>query len=129
MLTVKIIQDGMTHIYETDKFTFHGKDSEQFNFLLECIGKLDIQPNELTEIYYTQPLFKDEQCTEIAREEEILFSRRITQGSNELNGVICRVVAENGEFDGDIYEDPYTLISKDDRVYVTNELGKTVFSI
>lgn len=119
----------MTHIYETESFVFHGKGSEQFNFILDCINKLEMQPNKLVTVFYTQPLFNDEQCSEVYREEEILFSRRITQGSNELNGVICRVVAENGEFDGDICEDPYTLISEDDRVYVTNEQGKTVFSI
>lgn len=139
MLTVKITQDGVVRINESRDFVFHGKNSDQFNFAVGLIKKLGKQPKELSALFYTQPLFKDEKCTELLRDEEILFSERVTQNSNDLVGVICGSIcllssnssddAIKWNVDNDICESPYLLITQDDNVCVTDNQGTIVFEI
>lgn len=129
MLTVKIIQDGITKIYESENFCFYDETSDEYRLALSLADRLNESPVDLTSIFYTQPLFSDENCQETIREEEIYCSAR-NNSADKIVGVLIDVIPDEqyGKHGVD-KEVIYSLISNADHIYVTNEQGKTVFSI
>ena len=91
--------------------------------------KLKEKPTELNGIYYTQPMYGDQECKEVIRKESIYCSAR-NNPTDKIIGVMSDVELDDeyGEFGID-KEIAYSLIGTGDHIYVTNEKGKTVFNI
>lgn len=129
MLTIKIIQDGVTSITESNSFAFYDETSREYKEMLRLADKLKDKPTALCGIYYTQPMFGDQECKEVIREESIYCSAR-NNPTDKIIGVMIDVELDDeyGEFGID-KEIVYSLIGTGDHIYVTNEQGKTVFNI
>lgn len=93
MLTVKIIQDGITKIYESENFCFYDETSDEYRLALSLADRLNESPVDLTSIFYTQPLFSDENCQETIREEEIYCSAR-NNSADKIVGVLIDVIPD-----------------------------------
>lgn len=129
MLTIKIIQDGVTSITESNSFAFYDETSREYKEMLRLADKLKDKPTALNGIYYTQPMYGDQECKEVIREESIYCSAR-NNPTNKIIGVMMDFILDDkyGEF-GVEKEIAYSLIGAGDHIYVTNEQGKTVFNI
>lgn len=129
MLTIKIIQDGVTSITESNSFAFYDETSREYKEILRLADKLKDKPTALCGIYYTQPMFADQECKEVIREESIYCSAR-NNPTDKIIGVMIDVELDDEyeEFGID-KEIAYSLIGAEDHIYVTNEQGKTVFNI
>lgn len=129
MLTVKIIKDGVTSIHESENFCFYDETSSEYKVALGLAEKLNESLVNLTSIIYTQPLFGDEDCQKVLREEEIYCSARDNPADKIVGMLIDFIPDEEFGENGIEKEIIYSLISNADHIYVTNEQGKTVFSI
>lgn len=69
MLTIKIIQDGVTSITESNSFVFYDETSREYKEMLRLADKLKEKPTTLNGIYYTQPMYGDQGI-----EKEIAYS-------------------------------------------------------
>ena len=129
MLTIKIIQDGVTSITESNSFAFYDETSREYKEMLRLAGKLKDKPTALNGIYYTQPMYGDQECKEVIREESIYCSAR-SNPTDKIIGLMIDVELDDeyGEL-GIEKEIAYRLIGNGDHIYVTNEQGKTVFNI
>ena len=129
MLTIKIIQDGVTSITESSNFAFYDETSREYKEMLRQADKLKDKPTALNVICYTQPIYGDQECKEVVREESIHYSAR-NNPTDKIIGVMLDFIPDDkyGEF-GVEKEIAYTLIGDGDHIYVTNEQGKTVFNI
>lgn len=129
MLTIKIIQDGVTSITESNSFVFYDETSREFEEMTRLADKLKERPITLNGIYYTQPIYGDQECKEIIREESIYCSAR-NNPTDKIIGVMVDFTPDDkyGE-QGIEKEIAYSLIGTGDHIYVTNEQGKTVFNI
>lgn len=129
MLTIKIIQDGVTSITESNSFVFYDETSREFEEMTRLADKLKERPTTLNGIYYTQPIYGDQECKEVIREESIYCSAR-NNPTDKIIGVMIDVELDDeyGELGID-KEIAYSLIGTGDHIYVTNEQGKTVFNI
>ena len=129
MLTIKIIQDCVTSITESNSFAFYNETSREYKEMLRLADKLKEKPTELNSIYYTQPVFADQECKEVIREESIYCSAR-DNPTDKIIGVMIDFIPDDkyGE-QGIEKEIAYSLIGTGDHIYVTNEQGKTVFNI
>ena len=129
MLTIKIIQDGVTSITESNSFVFYDETSREYKEMLRLADKLKETPTALNGIYYAQPIYGDQECKEIIREESIYCSAR-NNPTDKIIGLMIDVELDDkyGEF-GIEKEAAYSLIGAKDHIYVTNEQGKTVFNI
>lgn len=93
--------------------------------MLRLADKLKEKPTALNGIYYAQPIYGDQECKEVIREESLYCSAR----NNPTDKIIGLMIDdEYGEF-GIEKEAAYSLIGAKDHIYVTNEQGKTVFNI
>lgn len=129
MLTIKIIQDGVTSITESNSFVFYDETSHEYKEMLRLADKLKEKPTTLNGIYYTQPMFADQECKEVIREESIYCSARNNQ-TDKIIGVMIDFIPDDEHGDQDIEKEiAYRLIGDGDHIYVTNEQGKTVFNI
>lgn len=129
MLTIKIIQDGVTSITESNSFAFYDETSREYKEMLRLADKLKEKPTALTGIYYTQPIYGDQECKEIIREESIYCSAR-NNPTGKITGVMLDFIPDDEYGDQGIEKEiAYGLIGDGDRIYVTNEKGKTVFNI
>lgn len=129
MLTIKIIQDGVTSITESNSFAFYDETSREYKEMLRLADKLKDKPTAFCGIYYTQPMYGDQECKEVIREESIYCSAR-NNPTDKIIGVMIDVELDDeyGDFGID-KEIAYSLIGTGDHIYVTNEQGKTVFNI
>lgn len=129
MLTIKIIQDGVTSITESGNFAFYDETSREYKEMLRQADKLKEEPTALNGIYYTQPIYGDQECKEVIRKESICCSAR-NNPTDKIIGVMLDFIPDDkyGEL-GIEKEIAYTLIGDGDHIYVTNEQGKTVFNI
>lgn len=129
MLTIKVIQDGVTSITESNSFAFYDETSREYKEMLRLADKLKDEPTKLNGIYYTQPMYGDQECKEVIRKESIYCSAR-NNPIDKIIGVMIDVELDDeyGELGID-KEIAYSLIGTGDHVYVTNEQGKTVFNI
>ena len=59
MLTIKIIQDGVTSITESNSFAFYDETSREYKEMLRLADKLKETPTALNGIYYAQPIYGD----------------------------------------------------------------------
>lgn len=90
--------------------------------------KLKERPTTLNGIYYTQPIYGDQECKEVIREESIYCSAR--NNPTSIFGVIIDFIPDDEFGDQGIEKEiAYRLIGDGDHIYVTNEQGKTVFNI
>lgn len=129
MLTIKIIQDGVTSITESNSFAFYDETSREYKEVLRLADKLKEKPTELNGIYYTQPMYGDQECKEVIREESIYCSDR-NNPTDKIIGVIIDFIPDNEYGNQGIEKEiAYSLIGTGDHIYVTNEQGKTVFNI
>lgn len=129
MLTIKIIQDGVTTITESENFAFYDETSREYKEAVILASKLKEKPTELNSIYYTQPIYGDQECKEIIREESIYCSGR-NNSTDKIIGVMMDFIPDERYGDlGVEKEIVYSLIGDGDHIYVTNEQGKTVFNI
>lgn len=129
MLTIKIIQDGVTTITESENFAFYDETSREYKEAVILASKLKEKPTVLNGIYYTQPIYGDQECKEVIREESIYCSGR-NNPTDKIIGVMIHFIPD--ERYGDLGVDKeivYSLIGDGDHIYVTNEQGKTVFNI
>ena len=128
MLTIKIIQDGVTSITESNSFVFYDETSREFEEMTRLADKLKERPTTLNGIYYTQPIYGDQECKEVIREESIYCSAR--KNPTSIFGVIIDFIPDDEFGDQGIEKEiAYRLIGNGDHIYVTNEQGKTVFNI
>ena len=129
MLTIKIIQDGVTSITESNSFAFYDETSREYKEMLRLADKLKEKPTELNGIYYTQPMFADQECKEVIREESIYCSAR-NNPTDKIIGVMIDFIPDDEYGNQGIEKEiAYSLIGAGDHIYVTNEQGKTVFNI
>ncbi|MBF1223569.1 MAG: hypothetical protein HXM21_10615 [Haemophilus influenzae] len=129
MLTIKIIQDGVTSITESNSFAFYDETSREYKEVLRLADKLKEKPTELNGIYYTQPMYGDQECKEVIREESIYCSDR-NNPTDKIIGVIIDFIPDDEYGNQGIEKEiAYSLIGTGDHIYVTNEQGKTVFNI
>ena len=129
MLTIKIIQDGVTSITESNSFAFYDETSREYKEMLRLADKLKEKPTELNGIYYTQPMFGDQECKEVIREESIYCSAR-NNPTDKIIGVMMDFIPDDEYGNQGIEKEiAYSLIGAGDHIYVTNEQGKTVFNI
>ena len=129
MLTIKIIQDGVTSITESNSFAFYDETSREYKEMLRLADKLKEKPTELNGIYYTQPMFADQECKEVIREESIYCSER-NNPTDKIIGVMIDFIPDDEYGNQGIEKEiAYRLIGTGDHIYVTNEQGKTVFNI
>lgn len=97
--------------------------------MLRLAGKLKEKPTTLNGIYYTQPMYGDQECKEVIREESIYCSARNNQ-TDKIIGVMIDFIPDDEYGDQGIEKEiAYRLIGDGDHIYVTNEQGKTVFNI
>ena len=129
MLTIKIIQDGVTSITESNSFAFYDETSREYKEMLRLADKLKDKPTAFCGIYSTHPMYGDQECKEVIREESIYCSAR-NNPTDKIIGVMIDVELDDeyGDFGID-KEIAYSLIGTGDHIYVTNEQGKTVFNI
>ena len=91
--------------------------------------KLKERPIELNGIYYTQPMFADQECKEVIRKESIYCSAR-NNPTDKIIGVMMDFIPDDEYGNQGIEKEiAYSLIGTGDHIYVTNEQGKTVFNI
>lgn len=129
MLTIKIIQDGVTSITESNSFAFYDETSREYKEMLRLADKLKDKPTALCGIYYTQPMFGDQECKDVIREESIYCSAR-NNPTDKIIGVMIDFIPDDEYGDQGIEKEiAYRLIGTGDHIYVTNEQGKTVFNI
>ena len=129
MLTIKIIQDGVTSITESSSFAFYDETSREYKEMLRLADKLKERPIELNGIYYTQPMFADQECKEVIRKESIYCSVR-NNPTDKIIGVMIDFIPDDEYGNQGIEKEiAYSLIGTEDHIYVTNEQGKTVFNI
>ena len=129
MLTIKIIQDGVTTITESASFAFYDETSREYREAMKLAEKLKEKPTALNGIYYTQPIYGDQECKEIIREESIYCSAR-NNPTDKIIGVMIDFIPDEQYGDLGIEKEiAYSLIGAGDHIYVTNEQGKTVFNI
>lgn len=129
MLTIKIIQDGVTSITESNSFAFYDETSREYKEVLRLADKLKEKPTELNGIYYTQPMYGDQECKEVIREESIYCSDR-NNPTDKIIGVMIDFIPDDEYGNQGIEKEiAYSLIGTGDHIYVTNEQGKTVFNI
>lgn len=129
MLTIKIIQDGVTSITESNSFVFYDETSREYKEMLRLADKLKEKPTTLNGIYYTQPMFGDQECKEVIREESIYCSAR-NNPTDKIIGVMIDFIPDDEYGNQGIEKEiAYSLIGNGDHIYVTNEQGKTVFNI
>lgn len=129
MLTIKIIQDGVTTITESENFAFYDETSREYKEAVILASKLKEKPTVLNGIYYTQPIYGDQECKEVIREESIYCSGR-NNSTDKIIGVMMDFIPDERYGDlGVEKEIVYSLIGDGDHIYVTNEQGKTVFNI
>ena len=129
MLTIKIIQDGVTSITESNSFAFYDETSREYKEMLRLADKLKEKPTALNGIYYTQPIYGDQECKEIIREESIYCSAR-NNPTDKIIGVMMDFIPDEQHGDLGIEKEiAYSLIGNGDHIYITNEQGKTVFNI
>ncbi|HHF6878039.1 hypothetical protein MY838_02675 [Haemophilus influenzae] len=129
MLTIKIIQDGVTSITESNSFVFYDETSREYKEMLKLADKLKEKPTTLNGIYYTQPMYGDQECKEVIREESIYCSAR-NNPTDKIIGMMIDFIPDDEYGDQGIEKEiAYSLIGTGDHIYVTNEQGKTVFNI
>ncbi|HHE9472909.1 TPA: hypothetical protein ACPP9V_001035 [Haemophilus influenzae] len=129
MLTIKIIQDGVTSITESNSFVFYDETSREYKEMLRLADKLKEKPTTLNGIYYTQPMYGDQECKEVIREESIYYSAR-NNPTDKIIGMMIDFIPDDEHGDQGIEKEiAYSLIGTGDHIYVTNEQGKTVFNI
>ena len=129
MLTIKIIQDGVTSITESNSFAFYDETSREYKEMIRLADKLKEKPTALNGIYYTQPIYGDQECKEVIREESIYCSAR-NNPTDKIIGVMMDFIPDEQHGDLGIEKEiAYSLIGAGDHIYVTNEQGKTVFNI
>ena len=129
MLTIKIIQDGVTSITESNSFVFYDETSREFEEMTRLADKLKDKPTALNGIYYTQPMYGDQECKEVIREESIYCSAR-NNPTDKIIGVMIDFIPDDEYGNQGIEKEiAYSLIGTGDHIYVTNEQGKTVFNI
>lgn len=129
MLTIKIIQDGVTSITESNSFVFYDDTSREFEEMTRLADKLKERPTTLNGIYYTQPIYGDQECKEVIREESIYCSAR-NNPTDKIIGVMIDFIPDDEYGNQGIEKEiAYSLIGTGDHIYVTNEQGKTVFNI
>lgn len=129
MLTIKIIQDGVTSITESNSFVFYDETSREFEEMTRLADKLKERPITLNGIYYTQPIYRDQECKEVIREESIYCSAR-NNPTDKIIGVMIDFIPDDEYGNQGIEKEiAYRLIGAEDHIYVTNEQGKTVFNI
>lgn len=129
MLTIKIIQDGVTSITESSSFVFYDETSREYKEMLRLADKLKEKPTELNGIYYTQPMFADQECKEVIRKESIYCSDR-NNPTDKIIGVMMDFIPDEEYGNQGVEKEiAYSLIGTGDHIYVTNEQGKTVFNI
>lgn len=129
MLTIKIIQDGVTSITESNSFVFYDETSREYKEMLRLADKLKEKPTTLNGIYYTQPMYGDQECKEVIREESIYCSAR-NNPTDKIIGMMIDFILDDEHGDQGIEKEiAYSLIGTGDHIYVTNEQGKTVFNI
>lgn len=129
MLTIKIIQDGVTSITESNSFVFYDETSREYKEMLRLADKLKDKPTAFCGIYYTQPMFADQECKEVVREESIYCSAR-NNPTDKIIGVMIDFIPDDEYGNQGIEKEiAYRLIGAEDHIYVTNEQGKTVFNI
>lgn len=129
MLTIKIIQDGVTSITESNSFVFYDETSREYKEMLRLADKLKEKPTTLNGIYYTQPMYGDQDCKEVIREESIYCSAR-NNPTDKIIGMMIDFIPDDEHGDQGIEKEiAYSLIGTGDHIYVTNEQGKTVFNI
>lgn len=129
MLTIKIIQDGVTSITESNSFVFYDETSREYKEMLRLADKLKDNPVALNSIYYTQPMYGDQECKEVIREESVYCSAR-NNPTDKIIGVMMDFIPDEQYGDLGIEKEiAYGLIGAGDHIYVTNEQGKTVFNI
>ncbi|AXP38393.1 TPA: hypothetical protein ACPGPY_000809 [Haemophilus influenzae] len=129
MLTIKIIQDGVTSITESNSFVFYDETSREYKEMLRLADKLKEKPTTLNGIYYTQPMYGDQECKEVIREESIYCSAR-NNPTDKIIGMMIDFIPDDEHGDQGIEKEiAYSLIGTGDHIYVTNEQGKTVFNI
>lgn len=129
MLTIKIIQDGVTSITESNSFVFYDETSREFEEMTRLADKLKERPTTLNGIYYTQPIYGDQECKEVIRKESIYCSDR-NNPTDKIIGVMIDFIPDDEYGNQGIEKEiAYRLIGTGDHIYVTNEQGKTVFNI
>ena len=97
--------------------------------MLRLADKLKEKPTTLNGIYYTQPMYGDQECKEVIREESIYCSAR-NNPTDKIIGMMIDFIPDDEHGDQGIEKEiAYSLIGTGDHIYVTNEQGKTVFNI
>ena len=76
MFTVKIEQDNMVRMWESEFFSVHLKGSEIYETVQDLLGSIDKTASEVCEVYQTDATYKDMECTIVNSEEEVLYSER-----------------------------------------------------
>lgn len=125
MLTIKTEIEGVTTVYSQDVFNFHGIGSSNLELAMELAAKCGIGDPSL--ILWTPETYSDEDGTRIIDAEELECYHRDKPTDGLAIGVLTDCL-DNREIK-ELCGTEFTFIYPNDRVYVTNEQGKTVFSI
>lgn len=125
MLTIKTEIDGVLTITESDHFVLHKPGSDNFNMAIELATKCKVA--DPSSILWTPASYLDEACEKVYEEEELDCWHRQIAPTGEALGVMIGSI-DNREIK-ELCGSEITFIYPGDRIYVTNEQGKTVFSL
>ncbi|SUB33323.1 Uncharacterised protein [[Pasteurella] mairii] len=125
MLTIKTEIEGMTTVYSAESFTFHGIGSSNLELAMELAAKCGI--GDPSVVLWTPETYSNEDGTEILDAEELECYHRDKPTDGLAIGVLTDCL-DNREIE-ELCGTEFTFIYPNDHIYVTNEQGKTVFSI
>ncbi|HDR1312793.1 TPA: hypothetical protein QB650_000460 [Pasteurella multocida] len=125
MLTIKTEIDGVVHIREAEHFVFHKPGSDNFKLALKLAAQCKVADPSCIE--WTPTSYRDPEMTEVYEEEELDCWHRNIAPEGELIGVL--VTSLNNREIKEMCGSEITFVYPNDHIYVTNEQGKTVFSL
>ncbi|WP_424411204.1 hypothetical protein [Pasteurella sp. PK-2025] len=125
MLTIKTEIDGVIHVKESEEFVFHKVGSDNFKLALELASQCNVADPSIIE--WTPESYLDEEMTKVYEKEELECWHRNIAPEGEIIGVLVTSL-DNREIK-EMCGNEFTFVYPNDRIYVTNEQGKTVFSL
>ncbi|TNG94865.1 hypothetical protein FHQ28_05575 [Pasteurellaceae bacterium USgator11] len=124
MLTIKKEIDNTLTISQSEFFTIAYPDSSVWAVVEDLRKKFDV-PEGIGTIFYSAPSYLDDECKEEYMPEQFGASDRKSDAGGKALAVISQIEDNDDLIGGVLYE----YIYPNDSIYVTNEQGKTVFSL
>ena len=124
MLTIRTEIDNRLVIKESDYFSISYPDSDEWE-IAERLRKKHSVPDGVGGLSIKFETYTDEECEEVYEPEEFGKIRRKSETGGKAIAVIVTAEDDEDPLSASIYE----YIYPNDSVFVTNEHGKTVFSL